>query len=383
MRRIFILTVLCVYPLPQMAIDLYLPSLPAMALPLHASQFGLQLTLGLYLLSLGAGQLFYGPASDRYGRKPALLVGLSIFFFASIGCANAHSIHQLLVYRVLQGLGAGCGFPIASAILGDCFDGKKLARISSIASMIYSLSPIVAPALGGYLQHTVGWRINFYVLAASALILFIAIIFLVQETNHSPNGNALKIKSLLLGYGQFFRHRRFLALMFCLTFSYGISIAFNVLGPFLFQVEFKLTPLAYGQLLLLIGLAYCLGALSNHFWLKFFSMNQILLTACIAVLGISNLLLVSHSVLSIITVTCLAVFATGHVFPNGFAQALAMFPKQLGNASAFLGSGILFATSLLTYTIAHSQANSVLFLAYSFVGISLFLLLSFLLSCRQ
>lgn len=366
-----------------MAIDLYLPSLPAMALTLHASQFSLQLTLGLYLLSLGVGQLLYGPASDKYGRKPALLVGMVIFLLASIGCANAHSITELLAFRILQGLGAGCGFPVASAILGDCFGAKKLARISSLASMIYALSPIIAPALGGYLQHTVGWRINFYVLAASALILFIAIIFFVKETNQQLNSNALNINSLLLDYGQFFRHRRFIAFMFCLTFSYGISISFNVVGPFLFQVEFKLTPLIYGQLLLLVGLAYCLGAMSNHLWLKCFSMNQILLTACLAVLGISSLLLLSHSITSIMMVTCLAVFATGHIFPNGFAQALGMFPKQLGNASAFIGSGILLTTSLLTYIIAHFHSSSIVFLAYSLISISLLLILSFLLSYRQ
>ena len=191
---LFILTVLLIYPLPQVAIDIYLPSWPAMLYKLKGTEVLLQMSLTIYILFLGFAQLIYGPLSDRFGRKITLLIGCTIFLFASVACVFVTSIYQLLFLRALQGMGMGCGFAVASAILADIFDGKRLAQMTSYAAMVFSLSVILAPVMGGYLQHYMGWQANFFVMMIYAIFLLVMIYWFVFETNSNTKQKLLPKK---------------------------------------------------------------------------------------------------------------------------------------------------------------------------------------------
>ena len=182
MKSLFLLSVLLIYPLPQIAIDIYLPSWPAMVSALHTSRELLQWSLTIYVLFLGMAQLIYGPLSDRFGRKPVLLFGIGVFFISSFMGMFVVSMGQLLVLRAIQGLSIGCGFTVASAILADVFQGNQLAKVTSYSAMIYSISLMFAPFIGGYLQHYIGWQANFGGMALYALILFLLIYLFVFET---------------------------------------------------------------------------------------------------------------------------------------------------------------------------------------------------------
>jgi Arabinose efflux permease len=157
----------------------------------HTSNEMLQFSLVIYILFLGIAQLIYGPLSDRYGRKPILLFGCTLFFIASLASIFTHSINQFLLLRAIQGLGIGCGFTVASAILADIFTGKKLAQFTSYSAMVYSSSLIFAPVLGGYLQHYLGWQANLLVMAIYALALCVLIKFLLFETRKITNSPSL------------------------------------------------------------------------------------------------------------------------------------------------------------------------------------------------
>ncbi len=153
--------VLMIIPLSQIAVDMYLPSLPAMAKHWHVSSTSMQLSFTFYLLTLGVSQLFYGPLSDRYGRKPLLLVGLVVYLIGSLVCALSLMPNMLYMGRALQGLGAGSMFVISNAALSDVFSGSALARRVTWNSLVWSLVPILAPAVGGFVQEYLGWQANF------------------------------------------------------------------------------------------------------------------------------------------------------------------------------------------------------------------------------
>lgn len=370
-NKLFILTVLMIFPAGQLAIDLYLPSLPAMSSYFHCSNFLIQLTLTAYILSLGISQLFYGPASDRFGRRPVLLFGFGVFFLASLACVLAVTINQLLLFRALQGLGMGCGFAVGSAILGDSFTGKKLARMTTFSSMIYSLSPIIAPVFGGYLQHYFGWRSNFMFMAFFCLLLLSGIFFAISETNKHLDKTALQPGKLLASYFSMCVDSNFIGNILCLTLAFGVMITFNIVGPFLLQNVLHASVVAYGQLLLLVGLAYCLGTAFNSQLLKIIKINYAIALGMAMMLVFALALLVSSwcgwfTVTSVVLFTCLEIFATGLVFPNCFAKALELFPTKLGVASAIIGSGALLGTSAISVIIArvHVYNESSLGLTY-------------------
>ena len=130
------------------AIDMYLPALPAIGQSLHADIGAVQMSLTAFFLSLGAGQLLYGPISDMVGRKPPLYAGLLLFALASVGCAMATDIQTLIVLRFVQGLGAAAGMAIPRAVVRDLHTGTDAARLMSLLMLVFSVSPILAPLAG-------------------------------------------------------------------------------------------------------------------------------------------------------------------------------------------------------------------------------------------
>lgn len=368
----FIIATLAIFPLPQLAIDVYLPSLPAIAKFMHTSDLLLQLTLTVFIFSLGITQLIYGPSSDRFGRRPVLLIGTIIFLLGSIACTFAQSITQLLVFRTVQGIGMGCGFTIASAIIGESFEGNMLAKMTTFSSMIYSLSPILAPALGGYIQHYMGWQGNFAFLAIFTALLLVVIYFFIPETNKNLNPQAMNIKKLSKIYLHMFRSSKFLGHIGTLTLTFGIMVTFNVVGPFLLQDVLRVPVIMYGQLLLLVGAAYFLGTICNSQLLRYFN-TLILITGGLLLMLLSSIMLILSgwfgwfSVTSVMLSTCITMFSAGFVFPNSFAKALEVFSTNLGSASAFIGSAALIGTSLISIIIAHIPNHQEQSIGYMFL----------------
>lgn len=385
---LFIIVTLSIFMVPQLAIDLYLPGLPQMKSALNTSKYITQISLTIYILAMGISQLIYGPLSDKYGRKPVIVLGVFIFLIASLIVSIAQTGGIMLLGRGLQGIGMGASFTVASAILGDSFEGKQLALMMTLSSMVYALSPLLAPALGGFLTQYFGWRINFYFMTVISIILLISILLFIPETNDQKNPNAVKIAHLIKNYLSMIAHVRFIFYTACLTMAFGMTIAFNVIGPFLLQVVLNVTPFYYGILLLFLGLAYLLGTSANSFSLKWFAIPSLIsfglslmLVACIA-LGLSDFV-GWFSPASVITWTSLALFGTGFVFPNCLSLALEVFPNNLGSASALIGSCGLIGTSIISNIIAHFQIDNEFKLFIVFSIITLLSLGSFFIVCSR
>ena len=163
----FVTMVALLMALNAMAIDIILPALQEMGESLSvADENARQLPLTAYIIWFGLSQLFYGPISDRFGRRPVLLFGLAIYAIACVGAALADSFETLLVMRAVQGIGAGATRVIAVAVVRDTYGGRKMASVMSLAMMVFMVVPIVAPMLGQGLLMVAGWRAILVAIAA-------------------------------------------------------------------------------------------------------------------------------------------------------------------------------------------------------------------------
>jgi Bcr/CflA subfamily drug resistance transporter len=380
---LFIISVLLIYPLPQIAIDAYLPSWPAMTAYFHTNKIMLQYSLTLYILALGFAQLIYGPLSDRIGRKKTLNLGFLIFFLSSFACTFSTALPDFLLCRVAQGLGIGCGFSVASAILADRFTGRRLAQITSYSAMVYSLALILSPTLGGYLQHYLGWHASFYFTALYTLVLFLLIHLFIPET--SPQNKSLPtIRSVALHYLSLCKKRAFMGSIWCLIFAYGIIVAFDVIGPFYLRNTYHMRPIAFGNLLMLIGLAYFAGAFINSQALKRYSAHTmtsfalgLLITSCLCLLATHYFL--SDTLISLVGYTCMATLSAGIIYPNCFADALSDITHK-GSSGAFIGSTILIGVSFISFTLSRSGTTHMAYLAYAFTTLAILAIISYRMS---
>ncbi|WP_455819565.1 multidrug effflux MFS transporter [Pseudomonas cerasi] len=231
--------------LGPLCIDLYLPALPELATDLNTPTATAQLSLTAGLLGLGLGQLFFGPLSDKFGRIRPLLLSLVLLLVASIGCALAQDIHQLLLARLFEGLSGAGGAVLSRAIARDMYSGHELTRFFALLMLVNGLAPIAAPVMGGALMAFLDWRGLFMVIALIALLLFILARIKLHETLAPERRSQGSIFSAWAALGQVVTHRPFMG--FCLTQGFMMSGMFAYIGasPFVLQQVYQLSPQAF------------------------------------------------------------------------------------------------------------------------------------------
>ncbi|HEU4375666.1 MAG TPA: MFS transporter, partial [Telluria sp.] len=153
------------------SIDAYLPAFPNIQADLHASAIEVQQTLSAYMLAFAGMVLWHGALSDAFGRRNVILTALVVFALATFGCAAAHSVHYLWIFRILQGVSAGAGVVVGRAIIRDLHGGAPAARLLSMVTMIFSIAPAIAPVLGGWIVKLSDWRTIFLSLLVYTLAL--------------------------------------------------------------------------------------------------------------------------------------------------------------------------------------------------------------------
>src|SRR6185312_13232792 len=191
-----------------MAIDMYLPALPTIARDLHATQGQAELSMTTFFLGLMLGQPFYGPLSDRFGRKPPLAGGMVLFVLASIACSLATTPSVLIAGRLLQGLGSGSAIAISAATIRDRYTGHQAARLLALRMMVLGLSPILAPVLGAGLISVVSWRFIFWFAAAYGLLAS-GLLLLIPETRDPAHRTTTQVAKVLGVYGRLVQDRTY------------------------------------------------------------------------------------------------------------------------------------------------------------------------------
>ena len=227
------------------AIDMYLPALPEIGASLGADVSAVQWSLTAFFVSLGVGQLFYGPVADMVGRKPPLVAGLLLFLLASVGCALATDIHTLVALRFVQGLGAAAGMVIPRAVVRDLHTGTEAARLMSLLMLVFSVSPLLAPLAGSGVIALAGWRGVFWAVAVAAVAGLVLVWQGLQETRPAAERLASSLGSALSGYALLLRDGHYLGLVFIGGCSMAGFFVYLAGSPFVLINHYGLTPVQY------------------------------------------------------------------------------------------------------------------------------------------
>lgn len=321
--------------------DLYLPALPEMAGDLNTSTASAQLSLTAGLLGLGFGQLLFGPLSDRYGRMRPLLWSLALLLAASVWCAVAQDINQLIVARLLQGIAGAGGAVLSRAVARDLYNGHELTRFFALLMLVNGLAPIIAPVLGGAMLSWMNWRGIFAVLAFIAILLFSFSSLKLHETLQ-PEGRAQGgIFSMLGSVFSLLKHRPFMGL--CLTQGFIMAGMFAYIGasPFVLQQIYHLSPQMFSLCFAINGIGLVISAqVSTRLSRRFGEMA--LVKAGLVIAAVASVALVIAASLNAPLVTLLvplffSVMVIGIIGPNAGSLAMQSQGKNAGSASALLG----------------------------------------------
>lgn len=325
------------------AIDMYLPALPAIGASLGASSGGVQMSLTAFFLSLGLGQLLYGPVSDMVGRKPPLYFGLGLFAVTSVGCALATDIDTLIVLRLLQGLGAAAGMAIPRAIVRDLHTGTEAARLMSLLMLVFSVSPILAPLAGSAVIALSSWRGVFWAVTIAALIGLVLTGSVLKETRPAAARLESSLSSALRGYALLLRDRHYMGLVFIGSFAMGGFFIYLANSPFVLIDHYGLTPTQYSLAFALnaaafIGMSQFTGRLSERFGLVPVVKVAASASAAAMVLLLGYYLAGGDQLAVLIGLYFVASAFMGLVIPSTSVLALEDHGAIAGTASALLGT---------------------------------------------
>jgi DHA1 family bicyclomycin/chloramphenicol resistance-like MFS transporter len=322
--------------------DMYLPSLPEIARVLHASTAEVQLTISSYLIGFAVGQIFYGPFSDRHGRKPVLLGAVALYCAASLACALSTSIEILIAARFAQALGGSGGVVLARAMVRDLYAGHRAGRELSVIGAVMALAPVLAPIAGGALQTGFGWRSVFFTLAAAAVAGAAVILLLLPETLSTRAAEPVSPSSIARSYRLVARNPAYLAYMGLATLSYAGLFAWISGAAFVLQNLYGLSPFAFGFVFAVGSVGYGIGSTLSARLTRRFGLDGILGLGGLAV-AVGGLAMVAALALGLRTAAALvlpmAVYLAGlgMVLPQSIAGALTPFPERAGAASSLLG----------------------------------------------
>lgn len=360
---------LLIIPISGLAIDIYVPSLPAVSNYFGVDKALAQLSITAYMIGLGLMQLFAGSISDSFGRRNPFIYAMLIFILTTLLIPFTHDINQLLLLRLLQGSSVALTIvPMRSVIL-DLFEGRELQKMMTYTTMAWSIGPIIAPAIGGYLQHYLGWKANFYFLTIYSLFGFLLALFFLPET--SQHRHVFKLKDILVRYLNILTHPEFFTGLLIDGLLYSVIILFSIVGPFLIQQVLHYSPIQFGRISLLMGLAWFLGTMGNRFlldvpivkkgniclWLMFILANLIFILSLYLPLNIYSI---------VIPIICMLFFG-GIVFPNYFATSLSLFPRATGSANALFGAFIFLIAGMSSALATFLKSTSEVPLACAYI----------------
>lgn len=336
--------------LAPFAIDAYLPAMAALADTIQESIHRTELSISIFLLGFALGQLFFGPLSDRLGRKPVLTGGLSVFAVASLALTQVESLDTLLLLRFIQALGGGACVVNSAAIVRDCFQGREAAKVMSTMAMIMMLAPLVAPSVGSALLHVVDWWLIFVFLAVYALFLLWLLGTKLPETRDMSLPVASP-RQVLRNYASILKHREGMGYICAVASSFAGLFAFITASPFLYLEYFSLSPALYP---FVFGANVVVIALSNRvniYLLKTRTPQQNLrLGLFIQLLAASALVLATmlglHSLPVVVVLVMCFTGMIGLITPNSISSLLDHFGHISATATALLG-GIQFSCGAL------------------------------------
>lgn len=339
------------------SIDMYLPGFPAIAADLHTNVAQVALSLSSFFIGISAGQLLYGPLLDRFGRKKPLYFGIVVYILASVGCALATTVEQLILLRFMQAAGGCVGMVASRAMVRDLFPVTESAKVFSTLMLVIGVSPIIAPTVGGYVTAAFGWHWVFVILTVMAVLLLAGVHIVLPETRKPDINLSLKPLPILKNFYQVLRNPYFLTYTFCGSIAAAGLYAYIAGSPYVFMEIFHVSEQQYGWIFAFIAVGIIGSSQLNTILLKHMSSQQIIKRA-LSVQVSAGILLFTGAVfnftglISTIGLIFLFLCCQGFTFPNTSALALAPFSKNAGSASALMGSIQMACGALTSFCVS-------------------------------
>lgn len=345
----------------EMSTDIYLPSLPEMGRFFSVPDAAVQTTLSGYLLGFALPGFIAGPLSDNIGRRPVILGSMAIFTLSSVCCWLAPTMTSLITARFAQGIGAGMTMVVITAVLKDIYDEKNFSRILSVKGMVITLSPMVAPVLGGKIADIWGWKSCFFMIAIMASIIWITIATCLKESL-SPAYRATQKsyfsgRLLLETYSQLLKRREVVTFALISAITYGGLWVWIVEAPFYLINELGIKSVDYGYYAAIGPGAYILGMVLNQWWVSFYGIDRML--ACglwLMVTGATLTLFATvywpSSLVALYIFSSLYEIGLAPVFANAVTKAVSVIPSQRGSASALLNTLEMGISSLCVFVVS-------------------------------
>jgi MFS family permease len=339
-------------PLSGIAVDLYSPSLPAMARDLNVSVLQIQFSVSIYLIAYGLSQLFVGTLLDSFGRFKLSQIALLIFSITCFGIAIFPNIQLIYFFRIIQGISIGFVLVSKRAYLVDVFEGEKLKHALSLFTVIWAIGPIIAPFIGGNIQNYLGWEYNFYFLGLTSLLGVILDFIYGGETLRSPN--KFNFNHILGSYTKMLGSADFLLGIVLCSLSYSIILIFTLTSPFLIEHTMHFSSLTTGYALLVIGVSMLTGNLLGKLLIRYNFMKTGFIANVIQLAIILSMFFVFRfwpNLYTLVGLTSIVTMMSAFVFNNYFTYCLRKFPEAAGIAGGLTGGLMYIFVSGITYLL--------------------------------
>lgn len=367
----FALLAIFVLPISGLSVDIYAPSLPTVSHYFNVDKSLAQLSITSYMAGLGIMQLFAGIISDSFGRRKPFLLASVIFILATLIIPFSHSIYQLIFLRLIQGIAVALTVVPMRSVIPDLFEGKELYKWINYMVMVWSIGPIIAPAIGGYLQHYFGWKSNFYFLATYTILSGIMVYSFLPET--SKHRHSFQITEILKRYIIILSNREYVLAVLTNGLLYSCLITFTIVGPFIVQSVMHYNAIIFGYIALSVGLFWFIGTMINRFLIHINLRRKTKL--CLSVMFIVSIinfiasLYIDMNIYSLVIPTLLISVLGGIIFPNNFARAVSLFPTMSGSANALFGGFIFIMTGITSALSTYLKSTHLTSLAIAYMGL--------------
>ena len=364
----------CLGTLGPFSIDTYLPAFSGIAASLGATPAQMQQTLSAYLFGFALMNLFHGALSDRFGRRPVVLIGLVAFTLASLGCALSETIGQLVAFRALQGLSAGAGVVVSRAVIRDMFPPEEAQRVMSQVTIFFGIAPAIAPVLGGYFFVHLGWHSIFWLLVAVGVLMFVLNLRYLPETLHADDRQSFAPGPLLRAYADLVRNPRFVLLVFASGVPFNGLFLYVLASPEWLGTHLGLGPtqgfwffgLSIGGIM---GGAYLSGRLAGRMRPKRQIRWGFLIMLAVSLLNVVlNLLLPPHPGWALLPVGVFA-FGWALMVPVVTLMVLDLAPDRRGMASSLQACVGSAANGVVAGVVAPLVMHSTVALALASFGL--------------
>ncbi|WP_347455206.1 Bcr/CflA family multidrug efflux MFS transporter [Acinetobacter thermotolerans] len=335
-----------------LSIDMYLPSLPAIAQDLESNVAAVQKTITIFLIGFSIGMLVYGPLSDRYGRKKLLMIGMLIYVLSTLGCIVTEHIEQLQIFRLLQAIGGASASVLSRALVRDLFTNTEIPKILSLMHIITMIATLIAPLLGAFIVQHFHWTGIFIFL----LIYSLACMMWSKFTIHSPAPTHQPI-GIIESYKAVLTNRHAWGFMLCNSFSFGGMFAYITASSFVFIHYYNFTPQQYAYLFAFNIFSIIIFTSINSRALRKYSAYQLLKImagiSCAAGLYLAAITVLKlEAVIFLILGLMVFVGVTGSIGANSIANLLKILPKQAGTTSGLAVSMQFAMGAVLSYIVS-------------------------------